>query len=212
MGQKNTAIALGILASRASCLTIPELSIRRLTTWRAVAIEGATLPLVSHPTASKKVAMLPRDYCGRCAMKQYLGPLTRDMRPLRITSRTASSGGGVVCRSAVQSMTFRQDTGALYKKVAAPGNGTAVVPPVGGYPPPDHLHGVFAVIKPKGFSSADAVQKIKVFSINKSEECLACLTSKAAKLVTNLYQPKPQASILRNPSAIIYRFKTSVFT
>lgn len=34
--------------------------------------------------------------------------------------------------------------------------------PVGGYPPPEHLHGVFAVYKPQGFSSADAVQKIKV--------------------------------------------------
>ncbi|CAM9851583.1 unnamed protein product [Scytosiphon promiscuus] len=34
-------------------------------------------------------------------------------------------------------------------------------PPAGGYPPPEHLHGVFAVYKPKGFSSANVVQKIK---------------------------------------------------
>lgn len=34
--------------------------------------------------------------------------------------------------------------------------------PAGGYPPPEHLHGVFAVYKPKGFSSNDVVQKIKV--------------------------------------------------
>lgn len=34
--------------------------------------------------------------------------------------------------------------------------------PAGGYPPPEHLHGIFAVYKPKGFSSADVVQKIKV--------------------------------------------------
>ncbi|CAB1106032.1 unnamed protein product [Ectocarpus sp. CCAP 1310/34] len=33
--------------------------------------------------------------------------------------------------------------------------------PAGGYPPPEHLHGIFAVYKPKGFSSADVVQKIK---------------------------------------------------
>lgn len=172
MGQKNTAIALGILASRASCLMIPEFSVRRLTTWRAVVTERAALPLVYHPTASNMVAMLPCDFCGRCAMKQYRGPLTRDMGPLRISSRPVSScGRGVVCRSAVQSMTFRQNTGAPYMKAAIP-------PPVGGYPPPEHLHGVFAVIKPKGFSSADAVQKIKVFSIKKSEKCFACLTIK----------------------------------
>lgn len=34
--------------------------------------------------------------------------------------------------------------------------------PAGGYPPPEHLHGIFAVYKPKGFTSADVVQKIKV--------------------------------------------------
>lgn len=34
--------------------------------------------------------------------------------------------------------------------------------PAGGYPPPEHLHGVFAVYKPKGFTSTDAVSKIKV--------------------------------------------------
>eukprot|EP00903_Cladosiphon_okamuranus_P016040 g14810.t1 len=33
--------------------------------------------------------------------------------------------------------------------------------PKGGYPPPEHLHGVFAVYKPKGFTSNDVVQKIK---------------------------------------------------
>ena len=33
---------------------------------------------------------------------------------------------------------------------------------MGGYPPPEHLHGVFAVYKPQGFSSSDVVQKIKV--------------------------------------------------
>lgn len=174
MGPKNTAIALSILASRVSCLTIPEFSVRRLTTWRSVVTEGAALPLVYHPTTSKKVAMLPRDFCGRCAMKQYRGPLTRAVRPLRISSRTVSSGGGgVVCRYAVQSMTFRHNTGARYMTVSIPDEITAVAPPVGGYPPPEHLHGVFAVIKPKGFSSADAVQKIKVFSIKKSREVLS---------------------------------------
>lgn len=35
-------------------------------------------------------------------------------------------------------------------------------PPIGGYPPPEHLHGVFAVYKPKGITSSDVVQKIKV--------------------------------------------------
>ena len=35
-------------------------------------------------------------------------------------------------------------------------------PPIGGYPPPEHLHGVFAVYKPKGVTSNDVVQKIKV--------------------------------------------------
>lgn len=43
--------------------------------------------------------------------------------------------------------------------------------PVGGYPPPPHLNGVFAVYKPKSWSSADAVQKIKV--IRDERVCLA---------------------------------------
>lgn len=34
--------------------------------------------------------------------------------------------------------------------------------PEGGYPPPEHLHGVFPVYKPKGYTSNDVVQKIKV--------------------------------------------------
>lgn len=95
-----------------------------------------------------------------------LGPSGRDMYAAATTAIAGSSlrGRDVGRRFSGWRLGRAKSASTItvVQMMSGAGGATEGGAPVGGYPPPEHLHGVFAVYKPKGFSSADAVQKIKV--------------------------------------------------
>ncbi|CAM9194161.1 unnamed protein product [Ascophyllum nodosum] len=180
--RKRTALALGLLAGRAGCLAHPTGSIHKITI-RLAANEGKAR-LFSYPVTAKSATKLSRRVPSRFTEEDCRGSSIRGLRPLERNVRAASGVGRVsfMRLPAVQLMTFRRHARgrATMSTTAAKGT-TAVAPPSGGYPPPVHLNGVFAVYKPKGFSSADAVQKIKnVLTKGVREDLRARLASEKA--------------------------------
>ena len=204
--RKRTALALGLLAGRAGCLAHPTGSIHKITI-RLAANEGKAR-LFSYPVTAKSATKLSRRVPSRFTEEDCRGSSIRGLRPLERNVRAASGVGRVsfMRLPAVQLMTFRRHARgrATMSTTAAKGT-TAVAPPSGGYPPPVHLNGVFAVYKPKGFSSADAVQKIKVsfipekyLSAPKPSEYPHTGSPAGGKCVETLYQVVRKQYYLQN--------------
>lgn len=160
IGRPATVVAALLAAGRAASLALPKTVCQTQQGLNAASMHCWAAASSGLPYGSR--------YAQRHAPSTIRGILAYDRLPstlLRsVFSRSDSSANDLApsAGAGVGATGYApRRRGRGWKGVAAM-NSAGGGPPVGGYPPPEHLHGIFAVYKPKGFSSADVVQKIKV--------------------------------------------------
>lgn len=154
------ALALGLFAGRAASLVAPAFAPHKLGYGRS-SVAAAPAASGAAPAAGADYELRSNTVIDATMLLRYgsrHAPQQRGRDAVHVLRLLGPCSGGARAASsdAGQPLPVGRLNGA-----AGPMSATHE-PPVGGYPPPEHLHGVFAVYKPKGFSSADVVQKIKV--------------------------------------------------
>lgn len=146
------AVVLALVAGRVAGLVHPATG--------AVHVAAAATSTY-HRRNPARLMPLRRSISAQCISRGFSGcQRTLAFQHWWPTSSTSAALRGTHPTNAVQSASQRRRRlSILMAGGQSQGRGGG---PIGGYPPPENLHGVFAVYKPKGYTSNDVVQKIKV--------------------------------------------------